>query len=486
VQVDVTDQAFPEVEADLRVLGLVDGDQLPQACRELPGADDVKSAYRKLTLLRPGREARLLVVGLGDGEELDPERLRVAAALAANESSRYEARSIAWALPELADDGRPRAEHAAALVEGTVLASYRFDRFKSRNPDDPPSSKLERLVVATGDASAEAAEAAVAARIGAEAANRARELQDLPSNVVTPSRLADRAREIAAAHRPITVEVLGRAEIEQRGLGGLAAVARGTVEEPQLIALRYESGHAGERLGLVGKAVTFDTGGISIKPAAKMEEMRMDMSGGAAVLEALDAIAELELPVDVVACVPATENMPSGAATKPGDIITQLNGKTVEVNNTDAEGRLILADALTYCVRELGADRLVDVATLTGSVLIALGSTYAGLISNDDQWAEQVLAAGESTGELAWRLPLHPEFKELTRGKNADLANVSAKRKAGTIYAGSFLEEFVDGKPWAHLDIAGTAWDVGRPYVGSGPTGFGVRLLVALASDLSS
>jgi leucyl aminopeptidase len=217
-----------------------------------------------------------------------------------------------------------------------------------------------------------------------------------------------------------------------------------------------------------------------------MEEMRMDMSGGAAVLEALDAIAELELPLDVAACVPATENMPSGAATKPGDIITQLNGKTVEVNNTDAEGRLILADALTYCVRELGADRLVDVATLTGSVLIALGSTYAGLVSNDDQWAEQVLAAGESTGELVWRLPLHPEFEELTRGKNADLANVSAKRKAGTIYAGSFLEEFVDGKPWAHLDIAGTAWDVGRPYVGSGPTGFGVRLLLELASDLSS
>ena len=187
----------------------------------------------------------------------------------------------------------------------------------------------------------------------------------------------------------------------------------------------------------------------------------------------------------MVACIPATENMPSGTATKPGDIITQLNGKTVEVNNTDAEGRLILADALTYCVRELGADRLVDLATLTGAVLIALGSTYAALISNDDEWAQHVVAAGERTGELAWRLPLHPEYKELTRGKDADLTNASAKRKAGTIYAGSFLEEFVDGKPWAHLDIAGTAWDVGREYVGSGPTGFGVRLLVALARDLT-
>ena len=200
-------------------------------------------------------------------------------------------------------------------------------------------------------------------------------------------------------------------------MGGLAAVARGSAEEPQLIAIRYAGGGEGERLGLVGKAVTFDTGGISIKPAAKMEDMKMDMSGGAAVLESVAAIAELELPLTWSPCVPATENMPSGTATKPGDIITQLNGKTVEVNNTDAEGRLILADALTYCVRELGADRVVDLATLTGAVVIALGSTYAGLISNDDEWAERVLAAAERTGELAWRLPLHPEYKELTRGK---------------------------------------------------------------------
>ena len=235
----------------------------------------------------------------------------------------------------------------------------------------------------------------------------------------------------------------------------------------------------------MGKAVTFDTGGISIKPAAKMEEMKMDMSGGAAVLEAVASIAELGLPISVVACVPATENMPSGTATKPGDIITQLNGRTVEVNNTDAEGRLILADALTYCVRDLEADRVLDIATLTGGVVVALGSTYAGLISNDDAWAGRVAEASERTGELAWRLPLHEEYKELTRGTVADLTNASAKRKASALYAGSFLEEFVDGRPWAHLDIAGTAWDVGRAYVGTGPTGFGVRLIVSLAADLA-
>jgi leucyl aminopeptidase len=235
----------------------------------------------------------------------------------------------------------------------------------------------------------------------------------------------------------------------------------------------------------VGKAVTFDTGGISIKPSAKMEEMKMDMSGGAAVLEAVAAIAELELSLDLVAVVPATENMPSGHATKPGDIITQLNGKTVEVNNTDAEGRLILADGLVHAVRELGAERIVDLATLTGAVLIALGSTYAALISNDDEWADTVAVAASESGDLAWRLPLHPEYKDLTRGTVADLTNASAKRKAGTIYAASFLEEFVDEVPWVHLDIAGTAWDTGREYVGNGPTGYGVRLLVQLARELA-
>jgi leucyl aminopeptidase len=216
-----------------------------------------------------------------------------------------------------------------------------------------------------------------------------------------------------------------------------------------------------------------------------MHEMKMDMSGGAAVIETVAAIAELGLALDLVAVVPSTENMPSGTAIKPGDIITQLNGKTVEVNNTDAEGRLILADALTYAVRELKAERLVDIATLTGAVVVALGSTYAALIANDDDWAAAVERAATASGELAWRLPLHPEYKQLTKGTVADLTNAAAKRKAGTIYAGSFLEEFVDEVPWAHLDIAGTAWDTGREYVGKGASGFGVRLLVQLARELA-
>jgi leucyl aminopeptidase len=265
----------------------------------------------------------------------------------------------------------------------------------------------------------------------------------------------------------------------------LVAVSQGSSEEPQLIVLRYAGGGSGPTLGLVGKGVTFDTGGISIKPSAGMHEMKMDMSGAAAVLQAVAAIAELGLEVDLIAVIPSTENMPSGTAIKPGDIITQYNGKTVEVNNTDAEGRLILADALAYAV-ELGAERIVDLATLTGAVLIALGSTYAAVISNDDELAAAVEEAGRTSGELVWRLPLHPEYKQLTTGTVADLTNASAKRKAGTIYAGSFLEEFVGETPWAHVDIAGTAWDVGRPYTGDGATGFGVRLVVELVRRLGA
>ncbi len=298
--------------------------------------------------------------------------------------------------------------------------------------------------------------------------------------MATPAFLGERAKEIAASHDAVSAEVLGPAEIAALGMGGLEAVSRGSHQEPRLIVLRYEGGADATPLGLVGKGVTFDTGGISLKPGPSMHEMKMDMSGAAAVLETVAALAELEAPLNVLAVVPATENMPGGSATRPGDIITQYSGKTVEVNNTDAEGRLILADALAYAV-ELGAEPVIDIATLTGAVLIALGSTYAGLVSNDDALAEAVGRAGDATGELAWRLPLHPEYKELTKGRAADLVNVAPKRKAGTLYAASFLEEFVGDTRWAHLDIAGVSWDVGREYVGSGASGYGVRLLLAVA-----
>ena len=381
----------------------------------------------------------------------------------------------------------------AALVAGTMLADWSFDRFKSKTDEQlsrPDGLESLTLVLDSELVSASAAEvdaatvAAEAERVAAAAQNRARDLQSLPGNLLTPSALAERAAQIAAAFDRVSDETLGPEEIAQKEMGGMIAVSKGSAEPERLIVLRYSGGGDGPVLGLVGKSVTFDTGGISLKPPASMPDMKMDMSGGAAVIEAVAAIAELELPVNLIAVMPAVENMPSGTATRPGDIITQYNGKTVEVNNTDAEGRLVLADALSYCV-ELGAERVVDLATLTGAVLIALGSTYSALIANDDELAAAVTEAGDAAGDLAWRLPLHEEFKDLTRGTVADLTNSSPKRKAGTIYAGSFLEEFVGDVPWVHLDIAGTAWDTGRAYLGNGPTGVGVRLLVNLARSLS-
>ncbi|HEX3174366.1 MAG TPA: leucyl aminopeptidase [Solirubrobacterales bacterium] len=479
MEVEVTQQPFAQIEADLIVAGLFEGDDLPRELALAFGASYAKADLEELSLVHPDEPWRGLVVGLGKREEFEPERARVAAALAAKEAEKLGARQLAWLPLELQDDGEAIA---AALVTGTILASYRFDRFRSGDPDDAPTPPVESLTVLAPESVAGAANAA---RVCAEAQNRARDLQSLPANVATPSFLGRHAREIASAHAAVSTDVLGREEVAAKKMGGLVAVSQGSTEEPKLIVMRYEGGGSGPTLGLVGKGVTFDTGGISLKPPAAMHEMKMDMSGAAAVIEAVGAIAELGLAVNLVAIVPSTENMPSGTAIKPGDVITQYNGKTVEVNNTDAEGRLILADALAYAV-ELGAERIVDIATLTGAVLIALGSTYAAVISNDDELAAEVERAGETTGELVWRLPLHPEYKELTKGTVADLTNAAAKRKAGTIYAGAFLEEFVGATPWAHVDIAGTAWDVGRAYTGNDASGIGVRLLVEVARGLST
>ena len=478
MRVEVHQTEVAKARADLVALGLYEGEELAAAIAAAPGAGDARGKFKTLTILHPPKRARVAVIGLGKRAEFDVERARVAAALSAREARRLKLSSLAWVLPE----GDEPEAIADGLITGAILGAYRFERFLSEDPEQPRGRGLESLILLAAEDLTPVAEAA---RVCAEAQNRARDLQSLPANVATPSYLAERAGEIAAAHAALSIEVLGRDQIAAKGMGGLAAVSQGGPQEPKLIVMRYAGGGSAPTLALIGKGVTFDTGGISIKPSADMHEMKMDMSGAAAVIEAVGAIAELGLAIELIAVIPATENMPSGTAVKPGDVITQYNGKTVEVNNTDAEGRLILADALAYAV-ELGAEQIVDIATLTGAVLVALGSTYAAVISNDDRLAEAIFAAGQSSGELTWRLPLHPEYKEMVKGTVADLTNVSAKRKAGTIYAGSFLEEFVGDRPWAHLDIAGTAWDVGREYTGSDASGFGVRLLVELARRLAA
>ena len=472
MKVEVSESGLLDAGADLVVVGLHEGEELLAEIAAAPGGGAAKGGFKSVAPVFPADGPAVLVIGLGGRDDVDAERLRVAAAVAVKEAARREAGALAW----LAPDSVAIEIAAEALVTGTILGSYRFDDFRSGDPDEPRTAVESLTLVAPASAAA----AAEAARVCATAQNRARDLQSTPANFATPAFLADRAEEIDAGLETVTTEILGREEIVSRGMGGLAAVSQGSVEEPRLIVLRYAGGGAGPTLGLVGKGVTFDTGGISLKPGAGMQEMKFDMSGGAAVLEAVAAIAELGLAIEVVAVVPATENMPSGSAIKPGDVITQYNGLTVEVNNTDAEGRLILADALAYVI-ELGAERVVDIATLTGAVVIALGSTYAGLLANDDALAAQLLDAGVATGELTWRLPLHPEFKEMMKGTVADLSNLASKREAGSATAASFLAEFVGETPWAHLDIAGTAWDVGREYTGKDASGYGVRLLVELA-----
>ncbi|HEV7459112.1 MAG TPA: leucyl aminopeptidase [Solirubrobacteraceae bacterium] len=476
MEVRATTEPPLQTGADTVCVGIVEGEGVAHdvadgALGALVESGEASARPRKVAVAH-AEGVRWLLVGLGARDGLDAECARVAAAVAEGRARDLGARVLCWEVPHHVDDA-----FAAGLVEGTLLSAYRFDRFKS-DPGDDDRGAESLVLSAHHDVSTPVDAAAVVAT----AQNAARDLQNTPSNELTPTRLGERARELADDVEGLTVEVDGRDAIVDRAMGAFAAVARGSDEEPALITMRYApaADATGPVLGLVGKAVTFDTGGISIKPSAKMEEMKFDMSGGAAVLEAVGAIARLGLPVRVVAVIGATENMPSGHAVKPGDIVRARNGTTIEVNNTDAEGRLVLSDCLAWAV-EQGAERLVDLATLTGAIVVALGSTHAGLFSNDDAWAGEVEAAAGASGELVWRLPLHAEYAEMIKGRYADIVNTTEARKASSITAAEFLKRFVGDVPWAHVDIAGTAWNLDRPYARKGGAGFGVRLLVDLA-----
>jgi leucyl aminopeptidase len=470
-------------DADTVAIGVFEGEEAPADApaelAELLATGEARRSFKKLALTH-AEGKRWLLIGLGARKELTAERARVAAAIALARARELSTRALCWVVPDEADPAI-----AGALVEGTMLADYSFERYKSASHGGGESAEeapehLERLIV-SGPGSLDAAIAG--ATLLGEAANRARDLQNRPGNDLTPTALGEYARGLGEQIESLSVEVEGRERIVERGMGAFAAVAQGSDQEPALITLRYEGpGAQGPTLGFVGKAVTFDSGGISLKPGAKMSEMKFDMSGGAAVIEAVATIARLALPVKVLAVIGATENLPSGHSVKPGDIVTASNGKTIEVNNTDAEGRLVLADCLCHAIAE-GAEQVVDLATLTGAVIVALGSTYAGLMSNDEPLAARITAAGERTGEIVWRLPLHEEYDQLVKGKYGDLDNAPEARKAGTIVGAAFLSNFVGQIPWAHLDIAGSAWDLDRAYVGKGASGYGVRLLVELAKS---
>jgi leucyl aminopeptidase len=480
MQVSFTTSAPVDTHADTVAIGVFDGKGV---AHDTPGGElqalldsgEAKTKFKHLAVTH-AEGKRWIVAGLGDRDRFDAERARVAAALVSARARELGTEELCWELPHRADD-----LVAGGFVEGTVLEGYRFDRYKAKDPNS--NGGIKKLCVSDHD---DRARTVGAASIVAHAANDARDLQNAPANDMTPEALAARARELADSEQGVSCEVMGREEIAAAGMGMFSAVAQGTYAEPQLITLRYEGPDAeGPVLGLVGKAVTFDSGGISLKPASKMSEMKFDMSGGAAVIEAVGAIARLALPLRVIGVVGATENLPSGRSMKPGDIVRASDGTTVEIINTDAEGRLVLGDCIVHA-RAQGAERIVDIATLTGGCVVALGSIHAGLMANDDDWAQAVDAAARASGELAWRLPLHEEYDEAIKGRYADIVNAVEDRKAAPITAAQFLARFAGDTPWAHLDIAGMAWNSGKAYSGKGGNGFGVRLLVALARSMAA
>ncbi len=420
--------------------------------------------------------ARVLLVGLGREREFDAGKFRqaVAKAIAAlNQTGVVDA--VLCLSANVTERGK--AWHAAQAAIAATDAAYRFDRMKSKRE---PARGVRRVTLLVGDRD-ELRAGEIALRQGvaiAHGMSLAKDLGNLPGNVCTPAYLADAARTLARQHK-LGVQVLERKDMEKLGMGSLLSVARGSVEPPKLIVLKYNGGPRGQKpYALVGKGVTFDTGGISLKPGADMDFMKFDMCGAASVLGTLKAVAELKLPINVVGIVPATENMPGGAATKPGDIVTSMSGQTVEILNTDAEGRLILCDALTYAER-FEPQAVVDIATLTGACVIALGHVASGLFANDDALAGELLAAGQTTHDRAWRLPLWEDYQEQLKSNFADFANIGG-RPAGSVTAACFLARFTRKFKWAHLDIAGVAWKSGAA---KGATGRPVPLLTQYLID---
>jgi leucyl aminopeptidase len=444
---------------------------------ELRRTGEIRGKFLELTLLhRPAGLAarRLVLVGGGKADQFSPAELRKGAGAALRLLKEKGVREFCVVPTE----GSPA--QVAAVVEGVIAGDFEPDAYKTEKNGERRVDRVEVSAAETPENRAALERAAVAA----EAQNFARELINEPANRLTPRELVARAQKVAE-ETGLEFEVLDQDRMRALGMGALLGVAQGSDEPPALIVLRYrpEGGAAPTHLGLVGKAVTFDTGGISIKPADGMEKMKYDMAGGATMIAVLRALSRLKPGVAVTAYVPAVENMPGGRAQRPGDIVKTMAGKTVEVINTDAEGRLILADGIAYA-KQQGCTHLVDAATLTGAIVVALGYTNVGVFGNDQRWLDQVLGSARACGEKMWPMPLDDDYKEQLKSIIADLPNVGT-RWGGAVTAAMFLKEFADPTPWVHLDIAGTAWiEEAKPYLPKGPTGVAVRTLIDLAMKL--
>jgi leucyl aminopeptidase len=479
---------FFEVEADALVVLIFEGESPTEGVlgevneksggliSELLGSDELRGKNGDMVYAyRPGelRAKRLLLVGAGKRADFDFDSVRQVMGAAARFLRGKGAKSVAVLRRSTLDI----VKSAEAVVEGVLIGLYDPDAYKTQDREE---RRIETLVLCTvGGGDAEDLERGIArGRLLAESTNFTRELVNEPSNALTPTVLAERVREMAG-RVGLEVDVLDEARMRELGMHAILGVGRGSDEPARLVVLRHspEGAPADQTIAIVGKGVTFDSGGISIKPAEGMEKMKYDMAGAAATFGAMRAIATLQPKVNVIGIAPLVENMPSGRALKPGDILRGMSGRTIEILNTDAEGRLILSDALTYA-RRLGATEIVDLATLTGAVSIALGTINAAVLGTDDALVDRIVEAGRAAGERFWRLPLDIDYREMIKSDVADIKN-SAGRAAGTITAAHFLREFVEDTPWAHLDIAGVAWQSEKKaHMAKGPSGFAVRTLV--------
>jgi leucyl aminopeptidase len=460
-------------------------ERLPAATRallaELRASGELTGKAHECTLIhRPAglAAAKLLVVGAGKKEKFEAAQERRLAGTATRSVRARGGRELAWVL----DASRTDAARLAA--EGAIVGDYDSDRYRTERESE---RRIDRFFLATGGSAAdnELKASLERGRIIGEAQNFVRDLVNEPSNTMTPEILASRARAMAQKFG-LEIDVLDEKKIQEMKMGALAAVGQGSDAPPRMIVVRYEPAGAPAVpvVGLVGKGITFDTGGISIKPSDSMHEMKTDMAGGATMLGVMQAIAQLKPGVRVLALVPAAENMPSGKAYRPGDVVTSMSGKTIEVLNTDAEGRLALADGLTYA-RQLGCTALIDAATLTGAVMIALGNITTGVFGWNQEWVNQVLASAKAEGERMWQLPVDDEYRDLYKSMIADIANTGG-RYGGAITAAMFVGEFAGSTPWVHLDIAGTRWsNEEKPYRAKGPTGAILPTLVRLLTDLA-
>ena len=458
------------------------GESSRMLIRRMIDGGDVKGKDKEIHVIYlPESSAigRIILVGLGKKKEADLERVRGAFALAAGRARSLKLRSIAVS-PEWCGSGAEAEVVAAAAAEGIELGLYQFTPFKTEKRED--IHEIEELQIWCGKKRflEEVGKAAKEAAIVAEAVLFARNLVSMPSNELTPRDMASEALDIATKRKSIRVDILDENKMKELGMNALLGVTRGSREEARFIIMEYRGIRGKEPpIVLIGKGLTFDSGGISLKPAENMEEMKTDMAGGAAVMGTVMAAADLKLPLHIVGLIPATENMPGGQAYKPGDILKTLSGLTVEVISTDAEGRLILADALYYAQSYKPA-AMIDVATLTGACIVALGESVIGMMGTDEKLKQRLKTASEATGEKLWELPLWTEYYEAIKSDIADLKNVGG-RPAGTITAGAFLSKFAGDYPWAHLDIAGPAWvKKDRPYIPKGASGVGVRLLIQM------